>query len=77
MTNREFELLKILLENKNIVMTRDTLLDRVCGYEYAGETNVIDVYIRYLRSKIDERFGMKMIQTVRGVGYVIREDKQG
>ncbi len=77
LTNREFELLKILLENKNIVMTRDTLLDRVCGYEYAGETNVIDVYIRYLRSKIDERFGMKMIQTVRGVGYVIREDKQG
>lgn len=57
-------------------MTRDTLLDRVCGYEYAGETNVIDVYIRYLRSKIDERFDMKMIQTVRGVGYVIREDKQ-
>lgn len=77
LTNREFELLKILLENKNIVMTRDTLLDRVCGYEYAGETNVIDVYVRYLRSKIDERFGMKMIQTVRGVGYVIREDKQG
>ncbi len=76
LTNREFELLKILLENKNIVMTRDTLLDRVCGYEYAGETNVIDVYIRYLRSKIDERFDMKMIQTVRGVGYVIREDKQ-
>ncbi len=54
-------------------MTRDTLLERVCGYDYAGETNVIDVYIRYLRSKIDERFDMKMIQTVRGVGYVIRE----
>ncbi len=73
LTNREFELLKILLENKNIVLTRDTLLERVCGYDYAGETNVIDVYIRYLRSKIDERFDMKMIQTVRGVGYVIRE----
>ncbi len=73
LTNREFELLKILLENKNIVLTRDTLLERVCGYDYAGETNVIDVYIRYLRSKIDERFDIKMIQTVRGVGYVIRE----
>lgn len=73
LTNREFELLRILMENKNIVMTRDVLLNRVCGYDYMGETNVIDVYIRYLRSKIDERFGIKMIQTVRGVGYVIRE----
>lgn len=76
LTNREFELLKILLENKNIVMTRDALLNHVCGYDYVGETNVIDVYIRYLRSKIDERFGIKMIQTVRGVGYVIREEKK-
>ncbi len=75
LTNREFELLKILLENKNIVMTRDVLLNRVCGYDYVGETNVIDVYVRYLRSKIDEPFGMKMIQTVRGVGYVIRDDE--
>ena len=75
LTNREFELLKILLENKNIVMTREVLLNRVCGYDYMGETNMIDVYIRYLRSKIDERFGIRMIQTVRGVGYVIREEK--
>ncbi len=74
LTNREFELLKILLGNKNIVMTRDILLNQVCGYDYMGETNVIDVYVRYLRSKIDERFGIKMIQTVRGVGYVIREE---
>lgn len=75
LTNREFELLKILLENKNIVMTREVLLNRVCGYDYMGETNTIDVYIRYLRSKIDERFGIRMIQTVRGVGYVIREER--
>ncbi|MCI8364572.1 MAG: response regulator transcription factor [Eubacterium sp.] len=75
LTNREFELLKILLENKNIVMTREVLLNRVCGYDYLGETNMIDVYIRYLRSKIDERFGIRMIQTVRGVGYVIREER--
>ncbi len=75
LTNREFELLKILLENKNIVMTRDVLLNQVCGYDYVGETNVIDVYVRYLRSKIDEPFGIKMIQTVRGVGYVIRDDE--
>ena len=51
------------------------LLNRVCGYDYMGETNIIDVYIRYLRSKIDERFGIRMIQTVRGVGYVIREER--
>lgn len=77
LTNREFELLRILLENKNVVLTRDVLMNQVCGYDYMGETNVIDVYIRYLRSKIDERFGIRMIQTVRGVGYVIRQDESG
>ena len=74
LTNREFELLHILLENKNIVLTRDVLMNKVCGYDFVGETNVIDVYVRYLRAKIDERFQIKMIQTVRGVGYVIREE---
>lgn len=73
LTFREFELLRELLENKNIVLARDTLLHKVCGYDYVGETNVIDVYVRYLRTKIDDRFGIKMIQTVRCVGYVIRE----
>lgn len=73
LTYREFELLKILLQNKNVVLSRDTLLQKVCGYDYAGETNLIDVYVRYLRTKIDDRFGIKMIQTVRYVGYVIRE----
>ena len=72
LTNREFTMLQILLENQDIVLSRDTLLDRVCGYSYAGETNVIDVYVRYLRTKIDEVFGIKLITTVRGVGYVIR-----
>ena len=72
LTNREFLMLKTLLENQDIVLSRDTLLERVCGYEYMGETNVIDVYIRYLRSKIDDVFSVKMIQTVRGVGYVIK-----
>lgn len=73
LTFREFELLRELLENKNIVLSRDTLLHKVCGYDYVGETNVIDVYVRYLRSKIDDKYGIKMIQTVRCVGYVIRE----
>ena len=74
LTNREFLMLKLLLENHDIVLSRDTLLDRVCGYDYIGETNVVDVYIRHLRSKIDDVFGIKMIQTVRGAGYVIRRE---
>ena len=73
LTNREFLMLKTLLENKDIVLSRDTLLSRVCGYDFIGETNVVDVYIRYLRAKIDDAFGVKMIRTVRGVGYVIKE----
>jgi len=74
LTNREFLMLKTLLLNQDIVLSRDTLLEEVCGYDYVGETNVVDVYIRYLRSKIDEVFGIKMIQTVRGVGYVIKSE---
>lgn len=74
LTNREFLMLKTLLENQDIVLSRDTLLNKVCGYDYAGETNVVDVYIRYLRSKIDDVFGIKMIRTVRGVGYVIKSE---
>ena len=74
LTGREFRLLQILLENQDIVLSRDSLLDQVCGYSYAGETNIIDVYVRYLRSKIDEAFGVKMITTVRGIGYVIKAD---
>lgn len=73
LTHREFELLKVLLENRNIVISRDTLLEKVCGYDYLGETNIIDVYVRYLRSKLDDVYQVKWIQTVRGVGYVIRD----
>ena len=74
LTNREFIMLRVLLENMDIVLSRDTLLEKVCGYDYLGETNVIDVYVRYLRSKIDEVYNIKMIQTVRGVGYVIKSE---
>lgn len=73
LTNREFEVLKALMENRNIVMTRERLASLACGYDFVGETNIIDVYIRHLRSKIDDRYGLKLISTVRGVGYVIRE----
>lgn len=72
LTNREFQMLKILLENRDIVLSRDTLLDRVCGYDYMGETNIVDVYIRHLRAKIDETFDIKLIHTIRGAGYVIK-----
>ena len=74
LTNREFTLLQILMENKNIVLTRDVLIEKVCGYDYIGETNVIDVYIRFLRTKIDDVFNTKIITTVRGVGYVIKDE---
>ena len=72
LTNREFELLHVLMINKDIVMSRDKLMNLVCGYDYMGETNVIDVYVRYIRTKLDDRFGIKFITTVRGVGYVVR-----
>lgn len=74
LTNREFTLLQILMENKNIVLTREVLIEKVCGYDYFGETNVIDVYIRFLRTKIDDVFNTKIITTVRGVGYVIKDE---
>ena len=74
LTRREFDLLRYLLENKEKVITRESLLDHVWGFDFVGETNAVDVYIRFLRSKIDERFGVKIIHTVRGVGYAAREE---
>ena len=74
LTNREFNLLEIFLENKNIVLTRDILMEKLCGYDFVGETNIIDVYVRYLRTKIDDKYGIKLIKTVRGVGYVIKDE---
>lgn len=73
LTRREFDLLHYLLENKEKVVTRESLLEHVWGYDYVGETNAVDVYIRFLRAKLEEPFGIKLIHTVRGVGYVLRE----
>ena len=70
LTKKEFDLLKYLMEHKGQAVTRDTLLSDVWGYDYAGDTNVVDVYIRYLRHKIDEPFGVKTIHTIRAVGYM-------
>jgi two-component system, OmpR family, alkaline phosphatase synthesis response regulator PhoP len=70
LTLKEFELLEILVKNKGRVMTRDFLLDKVWGYEYAGETRTVDVHIRHLRQKIeDDDKNPRLIETIRGVGY--------
>lgn len=73
LTKKEFELLEYLMRNKNIVLSREKILDSVWGYDYFGDTNIIDVYIRYIRSKIDQKYNVNLIETVRGVGYIIRE----
>lgn len=74
LTKKEFDLLKCLIQNKNMVLNRDQILENVWGYSYYGDTNVVDVYIRYLRSKIDDHYGVKIIRTVRGVGYTIKDE---
>lgn len=71
LTRLEFDLLLYLARNRGIVLSRDQIITAVWGYDYEGEGNGVDVYIRYLRAKIDEPFGDKLIHTVRGVGYVL------
>ena len=73
LTKKEYSLLEYLLRNKRNVLTRDQILQEVWGYDYTGDTNVVDVYIRYLRAKIDDHFGEKYIYTIRGVGYAIKD----
>ena len=72
LTKREYELLLILMENVNVVLARDVLLSKVWGYNSDVETNVVDVYVRYIRNKIDRPGEPSYIQTVRGTGYVMR-----
>lgn len=73
LTNKEFELLAIFMRNVNKVLTRDMLLEQVWGYDSVVETNVVDVYVRYLRNKLSAEDKELYIQTIRGVGYVMRE----
>lgn len=73
LTPREFELLLYLARHKNEEKTRDEILSEVWGYEYIGDTNVVDVYIRYLRQKMDKGYRHKLLHTVRGVGYMLKE----
>ncbi|HBC97883.1 MAG TPA: DNA-binding response regulator [Clostridium sp.] len=74
LTKKEFDLLKYLMINKDIALSRENILDKVWGYDYLGDTNIVDVYIRYLRSKIDDKFNIKYIYTIRGVGYQFRNE---
>lgn len=74
LTSKEYQLLEYLLYNKEKVLSREKIENHIWNYDYEGGTNVIDVYIRYLRRKIDDGFPTKLIHTVRGAGYVIREE---
>lgn len=74
LTKKEFDLLHMLLENKNHVLSRELLLEKIWGYEFDGSTNAVDVYVRYLRAKIEEPFNEKFIHTIRGVGYIIKDE---
>lgn len=72
LTKKEFDLLTYMLQNQGIVLTREKILNQVWGFDFEGETNVVDVYIRFLRSKLDDGYDEKLIHTVRGAGYLIR-----
>lgn len=74
LTAREFEMLALFMQNPRQVLTRDVLYDRIWGYDFGGESNIIEVYIRYLRSKLEEGGEPRLIQTIRGVGYALREE---
>ena len=76
LTKKEFDLLNYLWQHENNAVTRDDLLTNVWGYEFTGDTNIVDVYIRYLRQKIDDRFGIKTIHTIRAVGYMFRYEQE-
>lgn len=73
--SKEFMVLEYMLRNQNIVLSRDQIEQHAWNYDFEGGSNVVDVYIRYLRKKIDEGFGCKLIHTVRGVGYVLRKEE--
>ncbi|PGK66212.1 DNA-binding response regulator, partial [Bacillus cereus] len=72
LTNKEFELLFMFMKNINRVLTRDILLDQVWGYDAMVETNIVDVYVRYLRNKLHSVDKEEYIQTVRGAGYIMK-----
>ncbi len=74
LTTKEFDLLHLFMQNPRRVLSRDVIMDKVWGYDYSGESNVLEVYIALLRQKLEEHGGKRIIQTVRGAGYVLRGD---
>lgn len=74
LTAKEYELLELFMRHPQQVMTREVIYDRVWGYDFGGESNIIEVYIRYLRQKLEARNEPRLIHTVRGVGYILREE---
>lgn len=76
LSSKEFDMLELLMRHTNQVLTRDTFYDRIWGYDFSGESNILEVYIRYLRAKMDAAGSPRYIQTVRGVGYVLRDEQQ-
>lgn len=76
LTKKEFDTLKYLMEHKGTAVTRDKLMNEVWGYDYFGDSNIVDVYIRYLRHKIDDQYGIKTIHTIRSVGYLFEYEEE-
>jgi DNA-binding response OmpR family regulator len=74
LTAKEYELLELFMRHPQQVLTREVIYDRVWGYDFGGESNIIEVYVRYLRQKLEGDGSSRLIQTVRGVGYILRED---
>lgn len=75
LTGKEYGLLEYLIMNKNRILSREKILDHVWGYDYEGGTNIVDVYINYLRNKLDTEKEKKLLHTVRGIGYVMKEEE--
>lgn len=75
LSGKEFSILEYLIRNRGIVLSREKIEQHIWGYDFAGDSNVINVYIRYLRKKLDDPFETKLIHTVRGVGYVLQENR--
>ena len=74
LTTKEFDLLELFLQHPRQVLTRDVIYERIWNYDFGGESNIIEVYIRYLRGKLEAGGELRLIQTVRGVGYALREE---
>jgi DNA-binding response OmpR family regulator len=76
LTAKEYELLELFIRHPQQVLTREIIYDRVWGYDFGGESNIIEVYVRYLRQKLEAGGEARIIHTVRGVGYILREDQE-